>query len=219
LVASATRVYGEENMATLWGSMTPVDDERLRAVDEGDRIELGGDRFLEVMYTPGHAKHLMCLIDSGTGGAFVGDAVGITLPASPPTTAAARASTRTSSPLPRTAPTTSWRRQACTAPTPTTGRPATRGRPGARRHRPIGRRGVAPGRTARAHGARRRPARRGRRARTRGAGGAAGACARCRRRPRAAVWPRRRRRGRRGRRRRRCGPRSRGRLPARPAGA
>jgi glyoxylase-like metal-dependent hydrolase (beta-lactamase superfamily II) len=80
LVASATRVYGEENMATLWGSMTPVDEARLWAVDEGDRIDLGGGRVLDVMYTPGHAKHLMCLVDSDTGGVFVGDAVGITLP-------------------------------------------------------------------------------------------------------------------------------------------
>lgn len=80
LVASATRVYGEENMAMLWGSMTPVPPERLRSVDEGDTIDLGGGRVLDVMYTPGHAKHLMCLVDSDTGGVFVGDAVGITLP-------------------------------------------------------------------------------------------------------------------------------------------
>jgi glyoxylase-like metal-dependent hydrolase (beta-lactamase superfamily II) len=80
LVASATRVYGEQNMAAMWGSMQPVPEERLWAVDEGDRIDLGGGRHLEVMYTPGHAKHLMCLVDSDTGGVFVGDAVGITLP-------------------------------------------------------------------------------------------------------------------------------------------
>lgn len=80
LVASATRVYGEDNMAELWGSMRPVPPARLRAVDEGDVIDLGGGRSLEVLYTPGHAKHLMCLVDSDTGGVFVGDAVGITLP-------------------------------------------------------------------------------------------------------------------------------------------
>ncbi|HEX7166732.1 MAG TPA: MBL fold metallo-hydrolase [Acidimicrobiales bacterium] len=80
LVASATRVYGEENMAAMWGSMQPVPEDRLWAVDEGDRIDLGGGRVLEVLYTPGHAKHLMCLVDSDTGGVFVGDAVGITLP-------------------------------------------------------------------------------------------------------------------------------------------
>lgn len=80
LVASATRVYGAENMAELWGGMLPVDASRLLAVDEGDAIDLGAGRQLEVMYTPGHAKHLMCLVDSDSGGVFVGDAVGITLP-------------------------------------------------------------------------------------------------------------------------------------------
>ena len=79
---SATRVYGEERMEELWGSMTPVPEHRLEAVDEGDRIDLGGGRHLDVLYTPGHAKHLMCLVDSETGGVFVGDAVGITLPGS-----------------------------------------------------------------------------------------------------------------------------------------
>ena len=81
LWASASRVYGgDEAMAQLWGGMRPVPEERLLAVDEGDRIDLGGGRHLEVLYTPGHAKHLMCLVDSDTGGVFVGDAVGITLP-------------------------------------------------------------------------------------------------------------------------------------------
>jgi glyoxylase-like metal-dependent hydrolase (beta-lactamase superfamily II) len=82
LWASASRIYGAERMTELWGTMTPVAADRLWAVDEGDRIELGDGRSLEVLYTPGHAKHLMCLIDSDTGGVFVGDAVGITLPGS-----------------------------------------------------------------------------------------------------------------------------------------
>jgi len=81
LWASANRIYGDET-ESLWGSMSPVPAERLRAVDEGDVIELGAGRRLDVMYTPGHAKHLMCLVDSDTGGVFVGDAVGITLPGS-----------------------------------------------------------------------------------------------------------------------------------------
>lgn len=82
LVRSATRVYGEAEMATLWGSMRPVPPERLLVVDEGDVLDLGAGRHLDVLYTPGHAKHHMCLLDSDTGSAFVGDAVGITLPGS-----------------------------------------------------------------------------------------------------------------------------------------
>src|SRR5207302_8928229 len=46
LWSSATRVYGEARMEELWGSMTPVPEHRIEAVDEGDRIDLGGGRYL-----------------------------------------------------------------------------------------------------------------------------------------------------------------------------
>ena len=80
LVASATRVYGEDAMAAMWGEVRPVPTESLRTVGDGDRIDLGAGRHLEVLYTPGHAQHHVTLVDSGTGTAFVGDSVGITFP-------------------------------------------------------------------------------------------------------------------------------------------
>ncbi|MCB2223912.1 MAG: MBL fold metallo-hydrolase [Actinobacteria bacterium] len=80
LWASASRVWGEEHMASLWGPMEPIDPERLLVVDEGDRIPLGGGRSIEVMATPGHARHHVVYLDDTTGGAFVGDAVGIAFP-------------------------------------------------------------------------------------------------------------------------------------------
>ena len=46
---------------------------------KGDVIALGS-RSLEVMYTPGHASHHICLVDSDTGSLFTGDALGIHLP-------------------------------------------------------------------------------------------------------------------------------------------
>jgi glyoxylase-like metal-dependent hydrolase (beta-lactamase superfamily II) len=79
LVASATRVYGEERMRTLFGPVDPVDRDRLRALDDGDRVDLG-DRVLEALYTPGHASHHVALADSLTGAVFTGDALGIHLP-------------------------------------------------------------------------------------------------------------------------------------------
>ncbi|HEX2030247.1 MAG TPA: MBL fold metallo-hydrolase [Actinomycetota bacterium] len=79
LVGSAERVYGAERLRELFGPVQPVPRERLRAVADGDRIDLG-DRQLEVVYTPGHASHHVCLVDSASGGAFVGDAVGVFLP-------------------------------------------------------------------------------------------------------------------------------------------
>lgn len=42
-------------------------------VDDGDVIELGGGRHLEVLHTPGHDHSHICLRDSATGGFFSGD--------------------------------------------------------------------------------------------------------------------------------------------------
>src|SRR5206468_1298442 len=79
LVSSATRVYGEERLQTLFGPVDPVPPERLRAVSEGDKVDLAG-RSLEVLYTPGHASHHIALVDSSSGAVFTGDALGIHLP-------------------------------------------------------------------------------------------------------------------------------------------
>lgn len=79
LVASASRIYGEDRLRALFGTVHPVPSDRLSAVDDGDTISFG-DRSLQVLYTPGHAGHHVCLIDSRTGGVFVGDALGVFLP-------------------------------------------------------------------------------------------------------------------------------------------
>jgi glyoxylase-like metal-dependent hydrolase (beta-lactamase superfamily II) len=79
LVASVARVYGEEQMRSLFGPVDPVPSDRLRSVSEGDRIPVG-TRSLEVMYTPGHASHHIALVDSTSGAVFTGDALGIHLP-------------------------------------------------------------------------------------------------------------------------------------------
>ena len=42
-------------------------------VDDGDRIELGDGRHLEVLHTPGHEHSHICLVDSKTGILFSGD--------------------------------------------------------------------------------------------------------------------------------------------------
>jgi glyoxylase-like metal-dependent hydrolase (beta-lactamase superfamily II) len=79
LLASATRVYGQERLERLFGPVDPVPSDRLRAVSDGDRIALG-DRHLEVLHTPGHASHHVALVDSRSGAVFTGDALGIHLP-------------------------------------------------------------------------------------------------------------------------------------------
>lgn len=79
LVRSAGRVYGEERLGELFGPVEPVSSARLRSLSDGDRLSLG-QRALDVMYTPGHASHHICLVDSQTGAVFTGDALGIHLP-------------------------------------------------------------------------------------------------------------------------------------------
>jgi glyoxylase-like metal-dependent hydrolase (beta-lactamase superfamily II) len=79
LMASARRVFGDR-LDRLFGSLRPVPPDRIVAVDDGDRIDLGGGRTLEVVYAPGHARHHMALQDSATGVLFVGDSMGVFLP-------------------------------------------------------------------------------------------------------------------------------------------
>ncbi|MEE9298834.1 MAG: MBL fold metallo-hydrolase [Acidimicrobiia bacterium] len=80
LWSSATRIYSEEGMQELWGPMEPIAEDRLLVLEEGDSIPLGSGRNLEIMYTPGHAKHHIVFWEEATGACFVGDAVGIAFP-------------------------------------------------------------------------------------------------------------------------------------------
>lgn len=79
LMASAYRVFGPR-LDELFGPLKPVPQERLRAVDEGDRVEIGAGRHLRVLYAPGHARHHMAVQDSESGALFVGDSMGVWLP-------------------------------------------------------------------------------------------------------------------------------------------
>jgi glyoxylase-like metal-dependent hydrolase (beta-lactamase superfamily II) len=82
LVASATRVYGTDRMATLFGPVEPVPSDRLRVFGDGTSLDLGG-RSLTALDTPGHASHHLAIVDSATGAVFTGDALGIHVPALP----------------------------------------------------------------------------------------------------------------------------------------
>jgi len=79
LVASTARTYGDDTMREFFGEVLPVDAGRLRVVGEGERISLG-TRSLDVLETPGHASHHLCLVDDETGALFTGDALGVHIP-------------------------------------------------------------------------------------------------------------------------------------------
>jgi glyoxylase-like metal-dependent hydrolase (beta-lactamase superfamily II) len=82
LLASAGRLYGEDNMARLWGDVLPVPAERVHALAGGETVTAGGERF-RVAYTPGHASHHVCYLHEGTGRAYVGDMAGVRIPPAP----------------------------------------------------------------------------------------------------------------------------------------
>lgn len=77
---SAARIYGDEQLAQMWGRVEPVDRSRLVVLDEGTRLPLGGGRTLDVLHTPGHAKHHVVFHEETSGGLFVGDSLGLCYP-------------------------------------------------------------------------------------------------------------------------------------------
>lgn len=82
LVASATRLYGDE-FGRLWGEVVPIPEGNLRVLSGGETI--GPWR---VEYTPGHASHHVSYLHEPTGIAFVGDVGGVRIeggPIIPPT--------------------------------------------------------------------------------------------------------------------------------------
>ncbi len=78
LLKSATRLYGEENMARLWGEVVPVPEANVVALAGG---ETGVEGF-RVEHVPGHASHHLCWLDEETGDAYVGDMAGVRTPPS-----------------------------------------------------------------------------------------------------------------------------------------
>jgi glyoxylase-like metal-dependent hydrolase (beta-lactamase superfamily II) len=79
LVASAATVYGDK-LDSLYGRLEPTDAGRVKALEDGEEIDIGGGRSLTAVHSPGHAKHHIALHDSSSGALFVGDAVGVRLP-------------------------------------------------------------------------------------------------------------------------------------------
>lgn len=72
LIASATRIYGDE-MAK-WGEVVPVPESNIHALSDGDIVE-----GFKAIHTPGHSAHHMAFLHLETEYALVGDLVGQTI--------------------------------------------------------------------------------------------------------------------------------------------
>jgi glyoxylase-like metal-dependent hydrolase (beta-lactamase superfamily II) len=80
LVNDMKRVYGER-AEKLYGVPAPVDEVRIQALADGDRLDLG-DRTIEAIATPGHTAAHMAFLDHSNSSLFCGDALGVQLPGS-----------------------------------------------------------------------------------------------------------------------------------------
>lgn len=81
LMSSSARAYGPL-LDTVYGPLTPVPADRLHAAADGEVLDLGG-RTLEVVHSPGHARHHLAVFDPDAGALYAGDAVGVLLPDNP----------------------------------------------------------------------------------------------------------------------------------------
>lgn len=79
LVASARAVYGAERFEALYGSLPPIEAARVRALEDGEAVELG-DATLRFLHTRGHANHHFVVHDPAYDAVFTGDAFGLAYP-------------------------------------------------------------------------------------------------------------------------------------------
>jgi len=78
LVASAQSALGD--MASEFGTMSPISPDRLHAVKDGETLDLGG-RVLRFLDSPGHAPHELTVFDEKNRSVYTGDAAGLYFPA------------------------------------------------------------------------------------------------------------------------------------------
>jgi glyoxylase-like metal-dependent hydrolase (beta-lactamase superfamily II) len=79
LIQGAKAVY-REKFDELFNPILPVAEERLFAMEDGDTLQIGENRTLTFLHTPGHANHHYSIYDSRSKGVFTGDTVGVFYP-------------------------------------------------------------------------------------------------------------------------------------------
>lgn len=76
LIAGSIAVYGEELYRQLYGVLLPIPQERIRVIEDGEKLKLG-DRELKFLHTAGHALHHYCIVDRESDAIFTGDSFGV----------------------------------------------------------------------------------------------------------------------------------------------
>ena len=82
LVKSASEVFGDQ-LIRRFGAPDPLSSNRIRIVQDDDRVSLGNGVTLRAIWTPGHAPHHLSYLLEETRELFTGDAIGVYAPALP----------------------------------------------------------------------------------------------------------------------------------------
>ncbi len=69
-------VYGAAQFERIYGRIVPIAQERLYALEDGASLTLA-QRRIDVLYTPGHARHHVCFFDHASRSLFTGDTFGL----------------------------------------------------------------------------------------------------------------------------------------------
>lgn len=76
LLAGARAVYGADEVSRSYGKVPPIAAERVLTSSDGLTVQLAG-RPLQLIDTPGHARHHHCIWDARSRGFFTGDTFGL----------------------------------------------------------------------------------------------------------------------------------------------
>lgn len=75
LINSTRQILGEAAMER-YGSVLPVEPEKIQPVEDNQVIPLGPRQKLKVIHTPGHAPHHLCIYENRNKGLFTGEVAG-----------------------------------------------------------------------------------------------------------------------------------------------
>ena len=76
LIAGAEAVYGAEEARESYGTIVPIDADRIHIPEDGGWLSLSG-RELQFLNTEGHARHHHVINDPQSKGVFTGDSFGV----------------------------------------------------------------------------------------------------------------------------------------------
>jgi glyoxylase-like metal-dependent hydrolase (beta-lactamase superfamily II) len=79
LAASARQVYGDM-FDELFHPIIPVDENRIKIVNDEEILHIGESRSLQFFHTPGHAEHHISIFDTKSKFVYTGDTIGVLYP-------------------------------------------------------------------------------------------------------------------------------------------